>query len=130
VAPLFWRDPRVWWVGGALLVALAGIVFLVRRQEEWNAARAYVALRSTIAGAGLGLPAWAGPLALVEFAARRLPAAGPATTRLVAVYLRESFAGETLAESARERLRDDLVAVDRAARAAIAERRRSRRQRR
>ena len=130
VAPLFWRDPRVWWVGGALLVALAGIVFLVRRQEEWNAARAYVALRSTIAGAGLGLPAWAGPLALVEFAARRLPAAGPATTRLVAVYLRESFAGETLAESARGQLRDDLVAVDRAARAAIAERRRARRQRR
>ncbi len=57
-----------------------GIVFLLRRREEWNATRAYLALRSTLAGAGLGLPPWLGPLALVDFAAAP-PAGGGAGDR-------------------------------------------------
>ncbi len=127
--PPFWRDPRVGWVAGALLVAIAGAIFLLRRREEWNATRAYLALRATLAGSGLGLPPWLGPLALADFARRRLPEAAPATGRLVASYLRESFAGERLADEALAHLRTDLAAVDKAARAAIAARRREKRRR-
>lgn len=129
-AASFWRDPRVWWGGGALAVALAGGVLLWRRREEWNATRAYLALRGTLAGSGLGLQPWLGPLGLVEFAARRLPEAGPATARLVASYLRESFAGKVLADADRALLNDDLAEVDRAARAVIHARRREKRARR
>ncbi len=126
----FWRDPRVWAVGGALLVALAGIVLVLRRKEEWNATRAYLALRATLAGAGLGLPPWLGPLALADFSRRRLPEAAPAARRLVETYVRESFADEAAAESSLVQLRADLAAVDRAAAAAVAERRREKRARR
>ena len=129
-ADSFWRDPRVWAVGGALLVALAGIVFLLRRKEEWNATRAYLALRATLAGAGLGLPPWLGPLALADFTRRRLPEAEPAAARLVATYLRESFAGEAAPASSLEQLHADLAAVGRAAAAAVALRRREKRARR
>ncbi len=126
----FWRDPRVWWGGGALALALAGGAFLWRRREEWNATRAYLALRGTLAGSGLGLQPWLGPLALAELASRRLPEAGPPTARLVASYLRESFAGQVLADADLAPLREDLAAVGRAARAALAARRREQRARR
>ncbi len=126
----FWRDPRVWAVGGSLLVALAGIGLLLRRREKWNATRAYVSLRGTLAGAGLGLPVWLGPLALADFTRRRLPAAEAPAARLVANYLRESFAGETMGEGALANLREDLALVDRAARAAVAARRRASKTRR
>ena len=119
----FWRDARVWAVGGALCIAALGILLLLRRKEEWNATRGYIALRATLAGAGLGLPPWLGPLALADFAHRRLPDAAPAAARLVQSYVRESFAGEALAAGAITALREDLAAVDRAAQAAIARRR-------
>lgn len=128
-APL-WRDLRVWAVGGALLVAVVGIALLLRRKEEWNATHAYLALRATLAGAGLGLPPWLGPLALAELARRRLPEAAPASARVVASYLRESFAGEALAVETLAKLRQDLAAVERAAREAIALRRREKRTKR
>ena len=120
---VFWRDPRVWSVAGALVVALVGIGLLLRRREAWNATRAYVALRGTLAAAGLGLPAWIGPLALADFTRRRLPAAEAPAARLIASYVRESFAGEEAAEETLATLREDLAAVDRAARAAVAARR-------
>ena len=126
----FWRDGRAFAVAAALAVALAGIALLMRRKERWNATRAYLALRGTLAGSGLGLPQWLGPLALADFAARRLPEAGPATSRLVKSYLRESFAGEALADASLTRLREDLLAVERAARAATAARRRQKGSRR
>jgi transglutaminase-like putative cysteine protease/uncharacterized membrane protein len=126
-APPFWRDPRALWVGGALVAALAGGLLLWRRKEEWTATRAYLALRAALAGSGLGLPVWLGPLGLAAFAERRLPAAAPAAGRVVASYLRESFAGEPLPPQALTTLRADLEEVDRAARAALAERRRKRR---
>lgn len=127
--PPFWRDPRVGWVAGALLVAIAGAIYLLRKREEWNATHAYLALRATLAGSGLGMQPWLGPLALADFARRRLPEAAPATGRLVASYLRESFAGERLADEALAHLRVDLAAVDQAARAALAARRREQRRR-
>ncbi|MEO8196553.1 MAG: DUF3488 and transglutaminase-like domain-containing protein [Thermoanaerobaculia bacterium] len=123
----FWRKLSVWAVSGALLVAVVGILLVLRRKEEWNATRAYLALRLTLAGAGLGLQPWLGPLALADFARRRLPAAAPATSRLVASYLRESFAGERLAAEPLASLREDLAAVERAARDAMALRRRGKR---
>ena len=125
-----WRDLRVWSVGGAALVALVGIVLLLRRREVWSATRAYLALRAALGGAGLGVEPWLAPLALVDLAERRLPDAAPATSRLVGSYLRESFAGEALAEPALAGLRADLAEVERAAREQIARRRRDRKGRR
>jgi hypothetical protein len=124
-----WRDPRLWAVAGALLVAAVGIFLLLRRKEAWSATRAYLALRATLAGAGLGLPSWLGPLALAEFARRRLPEAAPAAARVVTSYVRESFAGEVLGEESLATLREDLASVERAAQAEIARRRREKRAR-
>jgi transglutaminase-like putative cysteine protease len=126
-APAFWSALRTGFVGGAVLVAIAGALFILRRREAWTATRAYLALRATLAGGGLGLQPWLGPLGVAAFVERRLPGAAPATARLVTSYLRESFAGESLAAEALTRLRDDLATVDRASRAAIAARRREKR---
>lgn len=123
------RDLRIWTVGAAALAAGLGIFLLVRRREPWSATRAYLALRATLAGPPMGLPEWLGPLALVDFVRRRLPVAAPAASRLVAAYLRESFAGEQVATGALEPLREDLVEVERAARAAAMARRRARKAR-
>ncbi|MEO8276584.1 MAG: DUF3488 and transglutaminase-like domain-containing protein [Thermoanaerobaculia bacterium] len=122
-----WRNRWLWAVVAAFVVAAIGAALVLRRREPWSATRVYVRLRAALAGSGLMPPAWLGPLALAEFAERRLPEAGPATARLIAGYLRESFAGEASSADGIESLREDLAEVERLANRALAESRRANR---
>jgi transglutaminase-like putative cysteine protease len=112
----------------ALVVALAGAVLgawlALRRRAEWTTVRAYGLLRAELAAAGLPVADSLAPLALDRLVARRLPAAAPAASRLVAAYVGEVFAARPLSDAARAALRADLTAVEQAAHEA---RRRSRR---
>jgi transglutaminase-like putative cysteine protease len=123
-APQRDRPRAVWpWVLAALVVAAAGAALLARRRAEWSAARAYLRLRQTLAGAGLPVPDSLAPLALAGLVARRLPPAAAPASRVVGTYLRESFAGREPSASERSTLHADLAAVAHAAHAARRRRR-------
>jgi len=111
--------PRTWpWLAAALALAAAGAWLQLRRRAAWSAAHAYALLRATLAAAGLPVPDALAPLALERLVARRLPAASPATRRLVGGYVDEVFAGRPPSTAELARLRGDLATVERAARAA------------
>jgi transglutaminase-like putative cysteine protease len=100
----------------AALAAAAGIA-LWRRRPRWSPTLAYERLRATLGGAGLVAvtPAIA-PLAFAEAARRRLPAAATELTRLVDVYLGESFAARPASAESLARALADLAAVEGAVR--------------
>jgi transglutaminase-like putative cysteine protease len=110
-----WRD-WVPWLGGLLLVAaLCALVWwrwrIARRRR--TATDSYRRLRDRLERGGLRVPPSLAPLHLAASAATRFPQAGAPTGRLVQLYLRESFAGETLSEAELALAADALRAVDR-----------------
>jgi hypothetical protein len=109
---------RLWpWLLAALAVSAAGAWYVLRRRAAWSAARAYELMRATLAAAGLPVPDALAPLALERLVARRLPAAAQPASRLIGGYLAEVFAGRAPKAARLVRLRADLAAVERAARA-------------
>jgi transglutaminase-like putative cysteine protease len=107
--------------GAALLIGAAAWIFLRRR--PWNPAIAYAELRRQLAAAELPVVDSTAPLALARLVERRLPAATAPAARVVAAYVRSTFAGHAASSAEVEPLRDDLAAVDRAVRAARRRRR-------
>jgi transglutaminase-like putative cysteine protease len=101
------------WPALALLV-LAAVALLAwkRLRPAFDAAAAYGRLRQRLARAGLSVPPALPPLALQALAAQRLPEAAPATARIIALYLDESFGGRELAEADRAVLRAALAEAE------------------
>ncbi len=115
-------EQRRWtgWAAAGAVAALAaaiGSLWAWRRHTAWSATFAYARLRSALAGAGLPVRESTPPLALAALAGRRIPAAAPSVRSLVDAYLRETFAGEALDESALAPLRRSLTEAEGAARA-------------
>ncbi len=89
---------------GVALLLLAAAWILWRQRSPLTATRAYERLRRRLAQRGLPVGEATAPLALRQRAARRFPEAARPTGEIVELYLRESFAGETLAAEERQRL--------------------------
>jgi hypothetical protein len=106
-------------IGLALaFAAAAASAYWLRRRARWDATLAYLGLRRALAAAGLAVPDSLPPLAVARAGARRLPAAAAAIEALVSSYLAEAFAGRALGAELTGALRDDLRAVEAAARRA------------
>ncbi|MGE5233628.1 MAG: transglutaminaseTgpA domain-containing protein [Acidobacteriota bacterium] len=98
-----------WVVGLAILAVLALVLLLLRlRRPPLTAARAYERLRSRLAQRGLDLGRSVAPLAFRRRAVRRFPQLEHVTDRVVELYLRESFGGETLGDTERAELEQAL----------------------
>ncbi|MBZ0101297.1 MAG: hypothetical protein K8I65_03935, partial [Thermoanaerobaculia bacterium] len=87
--------------GLVLLVGLA--IWLLTRRPAWTAQGAYALLRATLVGAGLPVADALPPLALARLVERRLPEASPAADRVIALYVREVFAGRPARRARRKR---------------------------
>ena len=107
--------------GLVLLVGLA--IWLLTRRPAWTAQGAYALLRATLVGAGLPVADALPPLALARLVERRLPEASPAADRVIALYVREVFAGRPAAPDELAGLRAEVAAVEQAARRARRKRR-------
>mgnify|MGYP001578059808 CR=1 FL=1 len=114
-----------WAIALGVALGVAGALLLWRQRSNWSLAQAYRALLATLRSGGLALPDWFGPLAVVDLASRRFPAAAPATLRIVAGYLRESFAGDPASGTALVAARADLAEVESAIQATRRHARRS-----
>ena len=99
----------------ALGVALALLAWR-RIRPPLTATHAYRRLRRGLAAAGLPVAEATGPLALARAASALRPAAAPAG-RIVGLYVRESFGGESLGEGERRQLREALREARRGLRA-------------
>ncbi len=98
-----------WVIALAILVVLALVLALLRpRRPPLTAARAYERLRRRLADRGLDLGRSVAPLAFRRRAVRRFPQIQHLTDRVVDLYLRESFGGETLGEAERAELEQAL----------------------
>lgn len=100
------------WVVTVLLLILALVVAVLlwrRYRRPLTALRAYAELRGQLARSGLPVADSLGPLALERRAAGRFPSAAAPAGRVIAFYLRESFAGEELDDTEREGLADALA---------------------
>jgi hypothetical protein len=104
------------WVAAAALAVLLLVAgwILKRQRETLTATRAYERLRRRLARRGLPVREATAPLALSRGAADRFPEAAQPTARIIALYLRESFGGESLAAAEREQLGAALRDADQA----------------
>ncbi|HXT52670.1 MAG TPA: DUF3488 and transglutaminase-like domain-containing protein, partial [Thermoanaerobaculia bacterium] len=97
-----WSWERWGWpvVAGFAVVALLVVAALwwQRRHRRRTATESYRRLRERLERSGLPMPESLAPLQLVRSAGGRFPEAARSTSRLVDLYVRESFAGEMLAE--------------------------------
>ncbi len=92
-----WRMPvAVAFAVVALLVV--AVLWWQRRRRKRTATESYRRLRERLERSGLPVPDSMAPLQLVRSAGGRFPEAAGPTSRLVDLYLRESFAGEALEE--------------------------------
>ncbi len=86
-----------------LLAPAAALLWWLRHRRGFDATRAYRALRArldAVAPVADSTP----PLEVARRLGRRFPAAAAPASRVVSLYLRESFAGERLDAAERERL--------------------------
>lgn len=117
-----WR----WIAAGALALLLLGVAaWLLLRRRPWDPAIAYAELRRQLVAAELPVLESTAPLALARLVERRLPGAAVPVARVVESYVRTTFAGRPASKAEVERLRDDLIAIDVAVRAARRQRRRT-----
>jgi len=106
------------------VVLLLGVLLLWHRRRPLSGEEAYLLLRRRLHGAGLETPDSLPPLELEKQARRRFPEAAPPLRHLLALYLRESFAGRPLTAPERRILRDHLQGVAEGIRQARKRRRR------
>jgi len=100
-------------VGAALVWARRG-----RAHDRWES-RIYVKLRTSCVRAGLRVPPGLTPLALLErIASERREAMDP-SRKVVDLYLRSRYGGETLGEAEHREMRDALAAARRTLREGI-----------
>ncbi|MEE8522595.1 MAG: transglutaminaseTgpA domain-containing protein [Thermoanaerobaculia bacterium] len=110
-AAAFWRPGTLEIVLLLLLAgAVAGLV-IWRRRPLLTGELAYRRLRRRLRSAGLDVDDTLAPFDLERLAGDRYPAAAAALRRLIALYVRESFAGIALGDDERERLRTSLRSV-------------------
>lgn len=110
-AAAFWR-PGIFEI--VLFLVLAGAVAAVvirMRRPVLTGELAYRRLRRRLRRAGLEIDDTLAPFDLERLAAERYPAAAPALRQLIALYVRESFAGIELEDDQLERLRTSLKSV-------------------
>lgn len=108
--PAFWQ-PRPPHMVLAFLVVAAGAFLWWRTRPPLTGEGAYRRLRRGLVRGGLEIDDALAPLELEARAAVRYPAAAAALGRLVALYLRESFAGQELSAAEREVLAEALGTV-------------------
>lgn len=90
------RFPVPWLVLVGLLAVVGAAVVYRRRRLPLTAELAYRRLRGQLARAGLRIDDSLAPLRLLHLTIDRFPSAAGSAGRLVALYLRESFAGVPL----------------------------------
>ena len=113
-APAWGRRALVLAAVLSLVVAAAVVWFARRRRAAWTATDGYTRLRRSLRSAGLRVGASLPPLALADAAAARFPLVAAPVAELVALYLRESFAGRAATEEELARARSGLATIDRA----------------
>jgi hypothetical protein len=96
----------------ALLLAGACVLLWRRLRPPEDATWAYGRMRQRLVRAGFAISPALGPLALQAQAARRFPAAAAATGQVIALYVRESFAGRRLSEPELAALRAALATAE------------------
>lgn len=96
-----WEEWKVPLAIVLVVVALATVAAVIwqRRRRRRSATETYRKLRDRFERSGLPVPASMAPLQLVRTAGSRFPEAAAPTSRLVDLYLRESFASEALDEA-------------------------------
>lgn len=99
---LSWERWRLPVAIGFAVVALVVIALLwwERRHRKRTATESYRRLRERLERSGLAVPESLAPLQLVRSAGGRFPQAARSASRLVDLYVRESFGGEELDEAA------------------------------
>lgn len=107
-----------------LIVLVAGGAFaLLWRRRDRSARAAYLGLRRLLEKAELGIGPATAPLELQRQLLALAPAEEPAVARLIALYLRESFAGEPPGPAEETEIRDAKQRLQRALRQALKQRR-------
>jgi hypothetical protein len=102
---------------GVLVAALLVLAAFFLRRRPLTATTAFQRLRRRLER-GAPVPASAPPLAVARIAARRYPRATPASDKIVVLYLRESFGGESLAEHELAELKTAVVEAEKGMRKA------------
>ena len=97
-----------WFAGAFTLVAMLAAFGIYLRRRPATAADAYRSLRGRVARAGAKVPASLPPLALCDLVAERFPEAAAPSSRVVAFYLRQTYAGDELSTADRESLAGSL----------------------
>jgi transglutaminase-like putative cysteine protease len=102
---------------GVLLAAATGLAAFFLRRRPLTATTAFQRVRRRLER-GAPVPASAPPLSVARTAARRFPKAAPATDKIVVLYLRESFGGESLADDELAELKSALAEAEKGMRKA------------
>lgn len=112
-------------LSAALLVLLVagGAFALLWRRRDRSARAAYLGLRRLLEKAELGIGPATAPLELQRQLLALAPAEEPAVARLIALYLRESFAGEPPGPAEETEIRDAKQRLQQALRQALKQRR-------
>jgi len=113
--PRWWQQPVVWAAAVAVIASLLGGLWL-RRRPRPTVTAAYLKLRRILQGGGVAVPESLAPLALARRAALDLPEAAASSSRVIDLYLRETFAGRSTDDSEVAALQVDLARVESAAR--------------
>jgi hypothetical protein len=106
-----WRVPVAIGFVVIVLVAIAWVEWR-RLHRKRTATESYRRLRERLERSGMTVPESMAPLQLVRSAGGRFPDASRSTSRLVDLYLRESFAGEELDDNELGHAADSLRQVE------------------
>lgn len=126
-------SPWVWQPDMPLILLLGLFVSTAALLIVWNRGRplsgevAYLLLRRRLERAGIAISDTLAPLELQDLAVERFPAAAAVIRQVIALYVHESFAGQTLADSERQGLRAALRSLDTTLRQQAKQERRERR---
>jgi protein-glutamine gamma-glutamyltransferase len=98
------RWSRTGWVVAVLFLVGALLWVVLDHRTRPTGARAYLRLRGALRDRGIPIEDAVAPIELRDRVARRFPNAGPAASRLIDLYLRESYGGATLTAAERQEL--------------------------